>query len=213
MERPRIVLTDAQAREIFQLQTDHGYPSLHAASIEFSRRYKVSPKAIRDIWNGRSWLEATSSLWNPADRPPKRTIGRPKGRKDSKPRKCKSQVQSLLSTSQDIIDESLNRTTLSEAVNGYYPDVYETMSTHQQGLRSILFNRGFEGNGSGLPRNPNLSWPRDLGFHEDVANLVGLFLSSQVVDRDLAYWRGINAVQQICLQGMQSANFFWPHHR
>jgi hypothetical protein len=84
--RPRIVLTNQQAREIFQLKSGHGFASLHAASIRLASKYGVSSKAIRDIWKGRSWLEATFDLWNVEDRPAKRIIGRPKGKKDSKPR-------------------------------------------------------------------------------------------------------------------------------
>lgn len=93
--RPRVVLSDEEAREIFKLQTTHGYPSLHAASVVYAKKYGVSPKAIRDIWTGRSWLEATFSLWNADERPERRTIGRPKGRKDSKPRKSKYGGQSI----------------------------------------------------------------------------------------------------------------------
>ena len=88
--RPRLLLSNEEAREIFKLQTTHGYPSLHAASVVFAKKYGVSPKAIRDIWTGRSWLEATFSLWNADERPVRRTIGRPKGKKDSKPRKSKN---------------------------------------------------------------------------------------------------------------------------
>ena len=87
---PRNVLTEIQAREIFKLQINHGFSSLHAASIVFATKYHVSPKAIRDIWTGRSWLDATFSLWNENERPQKRIIGRPKGKKDSRPRKSRS---------------------------------------------------------------------------------------------------------------------------
>ena len=85
-ERSRIVLTSSIAREIFQLKFTHGFASLHSASLRLAVKYGVSSKAIRDIWNGRSWLEATYDLWNVDDRPARRIIGRPKGKKDSKPR-------------------------------------------------------------------------------------------------------------------------------
>jgi hypothetical protein len=87
--RSRMVLTDHQAREIFQLKTTHGFSSSHAASIFLASKYNVSSKAIRDIWKGRSWLEATFNLWNIDDRPARRILGRPKGKKDSKPRASK----------------------------------------------------------------------------------------------------------------------------
>ena len=91
--RPRVLLSNEEARDIFKLQPTHGFPSLHAASVDIAKRYGVSPKAIRDIWTGRSWLNATFSLWNADERPARKAIGRPKGRKDSKPRKSKSDGQ------------------------------------------------------------------------------------------------------------------------
>ena len=93
--RPRIVLTNQQARDIFQLKSGHGFASLHSASIRLASKYGVSSKAIRDIWKGRSWLEATFDLWNVEDRPAKRIIGRPKGKKDSKPRLRGGGIKSL----------------------------------------------------------------------------------------------------------------------
>ena len=68
------------------MKNKHGCASLHSASIRLATQYKVSSKAIRDIWKGRSWLDSTFDLWDSVDRPPRRTIGRPKGKKDSKPR-------------------------------------------------------------------------------------------------------------------------------
>ena len=63
--------------------------SLHSGSIILAKKYRVSSKAIRDIWNGRSWLEATFDLWDAQERPARKQLGRPKGRKDSKPRQTK----------------------------------------------------------------------------------------------------------------------------
>jgi hypothetical protein len=84
--RVRVVLTSEQARDIFRLKGDHGCSSLHSVSIRLASQYNVSSKAIRDIWKGRSWLDSTYDLWDSVDRPPRKTIGRPKGKKDSKPR-------------------------------------------------------------------------------------------------------------------------------
>ena len=80
--RPRIVLTRKTARDIFQLKATN----LHSASQGLASKYGVSSKTIRDIWNGKSWLEATYDLWSVDDRPARKTLGRPKGKKDSKPR-------------------------------------------------------------------------------------------------------------------------------
>ncbi len=84
--RSRVILSRAVAREIFVVKSNLGLESAHQASIRLAAKYRISSKAIRDIWNGRSWLDATFDLWNEEDRPPRRVIGRPKGKKDSKPR-------------------------------------------------------------------------------------------------------------------------------
>ena len=99
---PRSVLTVQQAREIFRMKNSHGHASIHAASNSLARIYRVSAKAIRDIWKGRSWLEATYDLWNEEDRPARRMLGRPKGRKDSKPRKARSSTPNKSFSSNEI---------------------------------------------------------------------------------------------------------------
>ena len=88
--RSRSILTHTQAREIFLLKADIEIASLHAVSLRLAKQYNVGAKAIRDIWIGRSWLEATFDLWEAGERPPRKTIGRPKGRKDSRPRQTKA---------------------------------------------------------------------------------------------------------------------------
>jgi hypothetical protein len=93
--RPRLVLTDHQARQIFQLKYSHGFPSAHSASTFFATQFKISSKAIRDIWKGRSWLKVTFDLWNTADRPIQKALGRPKGKKDSKPRKISDRRKAM----------------------------------------------------------------------------------------------------------------------
>ena len=86
----RLVLTIDQVKDIFKLKDCHGHATLHSASVSIGRQYHVSSKAIRDIWNGRSWLEVTFELWDEKTRPARKIIGRPKGRKDSKPRQFKA---------------------------------------------------------------------------------------------------------------------------
>mmetsp|Transcript_26465 Transcript_26465/g.69563 ORF Transcript_26465/g.69563 Transcript_26465/m.69563 type:complete len:272 (-) Transcript_26465:73-888(-) len=87
----RCVLTKQDAIEIFQLKDED---CSHAASVIIAAKYNVSPKAIRDIWTGRSWLKATENLWNKQDLPKHNPVGRPKGKKDSRPRQMKSSVSS-----------------------------------------------------------------------------------------------------------------------
>mmetsp|Transcript_66855 Transcript_66855/g.178737 ORF Transcript_66855/g.178737 Transcript_66855/m.178737 type:complete len:249 (+) Transcript_66855:90-836(+) len=92
----RCVLTKKDAIEIFMLKDDS---CSHAASVIIAGRYNVSPKAIRDIWTGRSWLKATEKLWNQDDLPKHNPVGRPKGKKDSRPRQLKTaSVRKLLRT-------------------------------------------------------------------------------------------------------------------
>jgi hypothetical protein len=89
--RSKVILSRTEAREIFIVKSRIGFESANQASIRLAAKYRISPKAIRDIWKGRSWLDATFDLWIEDDRPPRRVVGRPKGKKDSKPR-VKGQV-------------------------------------------------------------------------------------------------------------------------
>ena len=83
----KAVLTSEQAREIFGLRKTHGYPNLHTASLSLAPKFYVCAKTIRDIWKGRSWLGATYDLWEEEERPSRKALGRPKGKKDSRPRR------------------------------------------------------------------------------------------------------------------------------
>jgi len=62
------VLTEKDVREIYMVKHKHGYKNHHAASIVLCKRYAVSSKTIRDIWNGRCWLQTTWDLWSNEDR-------------------------------------------------------------------------------------------------------------------------------------------------
>jgi hypothetical protein len=111
--RPRQVLNEHQARQIFQLKLSHGFPSTHSASTFFADRFKVSSKTIRDIWKGRSWLKVTTDLWDAMDRPIQKTLGRPKGKKDSKPRKTSNQkvantAEAKVETTKNVEDNAVS---------------------------------------------------------------------------------------------------------
>jgi hypothetical protein len=99
--RSRVVLSGEIAREIFIVRRNLGLESAHQASIRLAAKYRVSSKAIRDIWKGRSWLDATFDLWSEEERPCRRVIGRPKGKKDSKPR-AKGQARGGQDTHRNI---------------------------------------------------------------------------------------------------------------
>ena len=115
--RKRAVLTKHQAVEIFSLrglslipQASYGDFAISSRSVIVSRLFGVSPKAVRDIWNKRTWRHSTSPLSPETERTSlteylkavedmtchqltKRAqgkgVGRPRGSKDSKPRKAR----------------------------------------------------------------------------------------------------------------------------
>jgi len=92
-QRARAVLSPLDAREIFKKKPKH-MQALSYGATELAAQYGVSSKAVRDIWCGRTWLDATYDVWDEDQRPPRRVKGRPKGAKDSKPRKLKTMVSS-----------------------------------------------------------------------------------------------------------------------
>jgi len=81
MSRARAKLTEDDAVSIFMVKLERQTKATHAvASL-----YGVSEKAVRDIWNGRTWARTTSRILGV--RRPAQPVGRPLGSKDSKPRK------------------------------------------------------------------------------------------------------------------------------
>lgn len=62
-----MVLTNEQAIKIFMEKYSGGnYSSQTAKSIALASSFNISSKTVRDIWRGRSWLEATYDLWQQA---------------------------------------------------------------------------------------------------------------------------------------------------
>ena len=71
----RVILTPKLAMEIYKVKLEllnpkdfHSWfhPStrlLKGHSVPVARRYNVSAKTIRDIWNRKTWTFATSALW------------------------------------------------------------------------------------------------------------------------------------------------------
>jgi hypothetical protein len=72
---PRAVLTKGQAVEIYsfgktiRLQEDKSSMLHENGPAGVAKRYNVSPKAIRDIWNRRTWTQETEHLWEVTDKP------------------------------------------------------------------------------------------------------------------------------------------------
>ena len=75
-KKKRILLNRATAMEIYQHKIRLTVPMSYKASIlsyhskvrgessVLAKQYGVSPKTIRDIWNRKSWTEATAALWH-----------------------------------------------------------------------------------------------------------------------------------------------------
>ena len=60
------ILTEKQAKEIYQIylaeisSSSSFMKAKNSTSARLAGIYGVSPKTIRDIWNGRTWTSATS---------------------------------------------------------------------------------------------------------------------------------------------------------
>jgi hypothetical protein len=71
---PRAVLTESQAIEIYTYRKiDANSPKrdqcLLGRSSALAKKFNVSPKTIRDIWNRRTWTHETQHLWTGDERP------------------------------------------------------------------------------------------------------------------------------------------------
>jgi hypothetical protein len=120
-QKKRAVLTHHQAIAIFEMRgpfyestdcsRDRAFTS---RSVMVSRVFGISPKAVRDIWNKRTWRHCTQALWTEDDvllrteyvRPTRndaaqttkattaqKRVGRPRGSKDSKPRRTREKIK------------------------------------------------------------------------------------------------------------------------
>ena len=90
--KPRARLSEAQVIAIFQAKDSA------SAAAKVAMVYGVSEKAIRDIWKGRTWSRETWHL--DTSRPLQlKLTGRPKGCRDTKPRKRRADCREELSTS------------------------------------------------------------------------------------------------------------------
>ena len=78
--RKRAKLTTNDAVKIFQSSS---MPAAKVANI-----FGVSAKAVRDIWRGRTWAKETWHM-SKTRLPPNTQIGRPRGSRDSKPRRTR----------------------------------------------------------------------------------------------------------------------------
>ena len=84
--KPRAILDKTQVVAIFNLRPASSSRSKMSETV--ARAYRISDKAVRDIWSGRTWRQETQHL-DPS-RPVREAAppGRPVGRKDTVPRRC-----------------------------------------------------------------------------------------------------------------------------
>jgi hypothetical protein len=87
--KARAVLTKEQVIDIFRLSQILLPDRAKLSPTYVAEIFGVSEKTIRNIWSGRTWYNDTLPL--DAARTPKRLVklGRPLGRKDSAPRRCR----------------------------------------------------------------------------------------------------------------------------
>ena len=83
--KPRAKLTQSEAIAIFSLR------NASSSATAVGCAYSISEKAVRDVWKARTWAKETWHLDMTRALDFKR-IGRPAGRKDSKPRKIKASL-------------------------------------------------------------------------------------------------------------------------
>jgi hypothetical protein len=89
--KPRAVLTEGQAIEIFHVKLMNDRASsqtCRTSAAELAKKYRIGEKTVRDIWKGRTWFRELMHL-----DPSRATMvdrlklpGRPKGSKDKRQR-------------------------------------------------------------------------------------------------------------------------------
>jgi hypothetical protein len=72
--RPRALLTEEQAIQIYKFRPGSTNDaeidrSLVGKSGDVAKKFGISPKAVRDIWNRRSWAYETRHLWATSEQP------------------------------------------------------------------------------------------------------------------------------------------------
>ncbi len=66
------------------------------SAVSIAAYFDISEKAVRDIWTARTWSRETSYL-DPTRTVKLKQIGRPKGCRDSKPRKTRADSKRTVS--------------------------------------------------------------------------------------------------------------------
>ena len=87
MSKPRAILSDAQAVEIYQIRLVASFTHIRLSPVQMASSYGVSEKTVRDIWKGRTWARETFHLDPERKLVIKNKSGRPRRSQDSKKRK------------------------------------------------------------------------------------------------------------------------------
>ena len=129
--KARAILSAEKAIEIFKARPKAG--SITSTSTVLASDYNVSSKTIRDIWSGRSWYKVTYryDFKAPVEHKLSAIPGRPKGSKDSKPRRKRSKLRL---ESNWLSAESNPLNPLNPLGRKYFGTGYE--STQRQSLSS-----------------------------------------------------------------------------
>ena len=93
--KPRAKLTQSEAIAIFSLR------NTSSSATAVGCAYNISKKAVRDVWKARTWAKETWHLDMTRALHLKR-VGRPAGRKDSKPRKIKASLSQISQASNGL---------------------------------------------------------------------------------------------------------------
>jgi hypothetical protein len=64
---PRVLMTEREAVEIYLCRKSGSGHKVSTSAL--AEKYNISPKAIRDIWNRRTWAPETRHLWTDDERP------------------------------------------------------------------------------------------------------------------------------------------------
>lgn len=103
---PRALLTEQQAVEIYKYRNAKDRRQAHlffshlvGKSSVLAMKYNISPKAVRDIWNRRTWTQETRHLWTADEMPMlQRNISKP-SKLSRRERTCRLMGQSTINWS------------------------------------------------------------------------------------------------------------------
>jgi hypothetical protein len=104
---PRAVLNELQAIEIYQhRRTKSNSLGSEGSTAFLAKKYNVSPKTIRDIWNRRTWIEHTRHLWTDDEKPHarKKMPMRPKAHAEQQSINCNLPQPHVIAPRLSVID-------------------------------------------------------------------------------------------------------------